>query len=445
MEAYSKNSTAAPSSSHAEGESTADVLGYEGVEVLPEPKDVPQEARRQLLNLLAERGKVKPSTLGVSRAYFYQMRRGLRPISDSILERLLELATDDDLAGIPFFAPYVDYQRVKGYDVDRLVRLVAEWARANPASAKVFLDSLSAELERLGLVGKAIKVSERHVREFEGYLEARVRSGDMDPGTAGDRLRYLRMALEELGYVLTKQALRGLIRRYQASQPGVADHIYKSLKLFVKEVVQDRELLEAIPYPRVRWGSPEAPQWSDICRVVEALPHAGAPRALLLLLASTGLRVETAYSLPLDSLKLSERLVWVWSLKRSKRTYFSFITERVKGELEVYLEARRRHLEILGRGSGKLFPYKPRRLREAIYEAMDRELGRRFQLKLIRKRVAEHLSHHLSTLELNVIMGHAPREVVEKHYLLRDQIEDLRRKYDKAMAKVPCLGGGEAG
>ena len=81
---------------------------------------------------------------------------------------------------------------------------------------------------------------------------------------------------------------------------------------------------------------------------------------------------------------------------------------------------RRERLDVLGRSSDKLFPFKPRSLRETIYEAMDEVLGYRFQLKAIRKRVAEHLSHHLSTLELQVILGHAPREVVEKHYLLRD-------------------------
>jgi integrase len=411
--------------------------------LLPQPGDVPQEARRRLLEVLAERRRVTPASLGVSRAYFYQLKRGLRPVPDWILEKLLETATDDDLARVPFFAPYVDYQRVRGYDIDRLVRLVVEWARAHPASAKVLLDSLSAELERLGLVGKAIKVSEQHVREFEDYLKARVRSGDLDPETAEDRLRYLKMALEELGYVLSKQGLRSLIRRYQASQPGVADHMYKSLKLFVREVIQDRELLQAIPYPRVRWPSPRAPSWEEICRVVEALPEKSAPRVLMLLLASTGLRVEVVYNLSLSSLRLEERLVWVWRLKRSKRTYFSFVTPKVAGELSGYLEYRKEYLELRGRGSDRLFPFKPRRLREAIYQAMDEALGYRFQLKLVRKRVAEHLSHHLSTLELNVIMGHAPREVVEKHYLLRDQIEDLRAKYDKAMERVPGLS--EAG
>ena len=60
--------------------------------MLPRPADTPQEARRLLLNILSERGRVRPWDLVVSRAYFYQLRHGLRPIPDHILIKLLELA-----------------------------------------------------------------------------------------------------------------------------------------------------------------------------------------------------------------------------------------------------------------------------------------------------------------------------------------------------------------
>ena len=66
------------------------------------------------------------------------------------------------------------------------------------------LDSLAVELERLGLIGKAVRVTEAHVKEFEACLWARVRSGDLDPGTARDRPHYLKLALDQLGYTLIK-------------------------------------------------------------------------------------------------------------------------------------------------------------------------------------------------------------------------------------------------
>ncbi len=405
--------------------------------MLPDPKEVPQEARRKLLLVLGD--KVKPSELGVSRSYLYKMRSGLRPIPDSVLEKLLSIASDDDLAKVPYFVPYISLERIRGLDVERIVKLAVEWAKAHPASAKVLLNTLERELEKLGLTGRAFKITEAHYREFEFYLKARTASGDLSPETARDYLAYLREALNSLGWVLTKHNVRQLIRSVQAEAPGKANHMYKALKLFVKEVIQDQELLAAIPRPRVVWRAPEAPSWDRICRVLNSLPWGSPPHAFLLLLASTGLRVETVYGLPLTALRLEDRLVWVWRLRRTKRDYYSFIPAAAVEPFRRYLNYREEALRLRGRDSNKLFPFKPRRLREAIYRAMDEVLGYRFQLKLIRKRVAEHLSHYLSTLELNVIMGHAPREVVEKHYLLRDQMEELRAKYDRAMEKVPCL------
>ena len=90
---------------------TALVNTGEGAELLQGPENIPQEARRQLL--LVQGSKVKPYYLEVSKSYLYKMRTGLKPIPDSILEMLAELASDDDLARVPFFAPYVDYRRIR--------------------------------------------------------------------------------------------------------------------------------------------------------------------------------------------------------------------------------------------------------------------------------------------------------------------------------------------
>jgi len=167
------------------------------------------------------------------------------------------------------------------------------------------------------------------------------------------------------------------------------------------------------------------------------LAYASPPRILLLTAASTGIRIQAIYDLRLENVR--GRTIWLWRSRHSKRIYFSFITRKLSREMEEYLRYRSDYLSALGRRSSKLFPYKPKRLRVELYDAMDRVLGYRFQLKQLRKRFAEHMSHYMSTLELQVLMGHASREVVEKHYLLRDQVEDLLRKYDKAMESVMCL------
>ena len=115
--------------------------------------------------MLSRAGRVKPGTLGVSRSYLYKMRVGLKPIPDRILEKLLELADDDILARVPYFARYVDFSSIRAWEVDRIVRMFMEWARANPASAKTAYETIGLELERLGLSGRVVKITEDHLRE----------------------------------------------------------------------------------------------------------------------------------------------------------------------------------------------------------------------------------------------------------------------------------------
>ena len=406
--------------------------------MLPPLEQISQEARRRLLLELTRAGRVKPGTLGVSRSYLYKMRAGLKPIPDGILEKLLQLADDDILARVPELAKYVDYSSIRTWEIERIVRMFLEWAKANPASAKAALESISLELERLGLTGRIIVISQSHLEEWEAYLESRIRAGTLNPETVREYRRYLRRALEELGYKLGPHLIRSHLRRVTLVHPKVAHWESVALRLFVKEVLQDRDLYNSIPSIKVQSRKTRAPTWEEICRVLEAVEHP-ASRAFLYLAAATGMRVETLRDLKLEQLRVDERLVWVWSIRKTKRDYFGFITKRAQEYIrDVYLPWRSIYLEKLGRRSEKLFPLKRVNLYRPIYEAMER-VGTHFEIRAIRHRVTEHLSHYLSSFEVNALTGHAPRDIVEKHYLQHDAREELLAKYDEAMSRVPCL------
>ncbi|MCE4604701.1 MAG: hypothetical protein F7B20_07030 [Aeropyrum sp.] len=106
---------------------------------------------------------------------------------------------------------------------------------------------------------------------------------------------------------------------------------------------------------------------------------------------------------------------------------------------DVWLET-----QVKGQGvlSQRFIPVKPRRLREYIYRRMGEVLGHRFQLRIIRHGVTTHLALRLSKLEVDVLTGHAPGDVVQDHNLKKDTLGDLRRKYYEAMRNVPCLSEG---
>lgn len=408
--------------------------------MLPDPGEVPQEARRRLLEILAGEGRVKPSALGVSRAYFYQMRRGLRPIPDHVLERLLELATDDDLARVPVLAQYVDYSRIRGWSLDRILSLVLEWAKANPASARVLLATLEAELAKLGLAGHAVRVTEEHLREWESYLEVRLRDGTLSPKQAGDLRRYLSRLLEATGGVLSPGLVRRAVLEEARDRPKAAAKMLEAARLFTREILQDRGLYEALPRYRPRPGRSEAPGWGEICAVIEA--SRWPPARALLYLALSGLRIETIYSIPLDRVDLERRVVAPMSDRRHKRDWFSFIP-RVGAEYlrSVYMPWRDEWIERHGVNRERFIPVKPRRLRLYLYQVMEDAIGRRFQLRLIRHRVTTQLSLYMGSLWVEILTGHAPYRIVQEHYLQRDVLEEMRSKYDQAMGQVPCLRG----
>ncbi len=410
--------------------------------MLPPIKDIPQTARRQLLLVLVERGKVRPSILGVSRSYLYMMKRGQRPIPDRIVEKLLEQATDDDLARVPFFAQYVEYSRIRSMDVDRMVRLIVEWAKANPASARVLLDALETEFERLGLAGRAVKVTEAHWEEWLSYLDSRREAGTLSYKQWQSHRIYLKRLLDATGWVIAPGLVRRAIPEEAARSPKAAQKMSESVRLFVREILQDQDLYARLPRFRARSRKTVAPSWPDICKVIEAAEW--PPAKALLYLALSGMRIETLYTITIDKVDIDRRIVAPMADRRYKRDFFGFIPiVAVEYLREVYLPWREIWLETAVKGQEDLrerfIPVKPRRIRQYLYEIMDRVLGYRFELRTIRHRVTTHLTLYLSKLEVDVLTGHAPRDVVQAHYLQLDILEDLRRKYDEAMSRVPCL------
>ena len=182
---------------------------------------------------------VKPSSLGLSRSFYYQLIKMKRLVPSRVVSRLLEVLPDDAVlkADPVFFSNYIRYSKLD-LPVDKLVQLLVDYIRKHPASAKIHLSSLQKEAERLGLTGKVVRVTRTQLREFEDYLTARVKTGDLTRDTAKDYIRYINRAMRDLDYTLNPHNLRRYIRSLQATHPGVANHTYKALRLFVRHKVQ---------------------------------------------------------------------------------------------------------------------------------------------------------------------------------------------------------------
>jgi len=183
--------------------------------------------------------------------------------------------------------------------------------------------------------------------------------------------------------------------------------------------------------------------------IARNIQHLGA-KAYFVLLAETGLRPGEVLSLTLDQIDLKGRTVEPLRPNETKRAYISFFSERTREFLErEYLPFREEFvnryeaaLRNLGYDSvhiehwkRKLFPFKDYELRQEIYRASEKAIGRRIRLYDLRAFFASYMSlKGVPGQVIDLLQGRAPPrefEVLQRHYLIIS-IEQLKRKYDEA-------------
>ena len=375
------------------------------------------------------------------------MRRGDRPIPDEVLRRVLEFLDSDTILSVaPEIAPSIGLLDIDSLTVENLVGFLVEWAKRHPASAKVLVDTLEGELERLGLAGKRIKVTKQHLEEWGKLLDMLVSDGEITRKTAKDYDRELRRALEATGYLVGPSIVRSYIKSLERESKKRAVYASVALRLFASDVLGNFELRAAVPSVSYRSRRRRAPSWEEFCKLLESLEWPPA-RAYLMLLLSTGSRPGFLRELPVERLDLARRVVWFYKPEEwyalegtSKRQYTGFFTERVRDYLaKVYLPWRSIYVEGPGRGSPKLFPVKRRRLYQYIYEKSLEVLGYRIDLYTARHRFITHTLTRMPKQSQEFLVGHISPCVALSYYAQIDNLEDLRRIYDDAMKDVPCL------
>jgi integrase len=151
----------------------------------------------------------------------------------------------------------------------------------------------------------------------------------------------------------------------------------------------------------------------------------------------------------MQDLDLNERMLKIMKAGNStKRSYIAFFSVKLRDYLrDVYLPYREEFIEakeasvrnLLKEGVGEwrnlLFPFKDSALRAAIYDAMDKTLGRRFRLYDLRAFFASHMSlKGVPGQIIDLLQGRVPPrefQVLARHYLAVN-IRELREVYDRA-------------
>jgi integrase len=415
-------------------------------------KSLGDEVRFRIFDYLWGKG-VRSSELGVDPTYVNKIKNRKARVSDALLERMLRMLSVDEFAVLVgstvaqqmLQQPIIREPQSLGeaaIALDQYVRGLELVLERYPQLSNLAYQRL-VELLRTRIRGYSIAVTREHVEAFERLLKSRA------PKTREERMMYLRRALEDLGWELSAERLQEYIAELSEESPHVARHTAVTLKAFIKHVLKDPNLYTAFKTPRVEYGLAAEPLTLEEVRAVARVIDWPPAKAYFALLAETGLRPGEVLNARVQDLDLNERMLKIMKANNTtKRSYIAFFSEKLRDYLrEEYLPYREEFIEVreasvrnllkedVAEWRNMLFPFKDSALRAAIYDAMDRALGRRFRLYDLRAFYASYMSlKGVPGQIIDLLQGRVPPrefQVLARHYLAVN-IRELRDVYDRA-------------
>ncbi len=419
-------------------------------------KSISDEVRFRIFDYLWGKG-VGSSELGIDPTYANKIKNRKARVSDALLERMLRMLSVDEFAmlvGSTTTQQTLQQLTVReprslgeaALALDQYVRGLELVLEKYPQLSNVAYQRLM-ELLKAKVRGYSVAVIREHVEAFGKLLKSKA------PKTRVERLRYLKRALEDLGWELSAERLQEYIAELSEESPHVAQHTAKALKLFIKHVLRDPNLYNAFKTPRVEYGLAAEPLTLEEVRAVARAIEWPPAKAYFALLAETGLRPGEVLNARVQDLDLNERMLKVMKAgNTTKRSYIAFFSEKLRDYLrEEYLPYRDDFVEsvepwvrnvrrdYVSEWRNLLFPFKDSALRAAIYDAMDRALGRRFRLYDLRAFYASYMSlKGVPGQIIDLLQGRVPPrefQVLTRHYLAVN-IRELRDVYDRAGLSV---------
>jgi integrase len=410
------------------------------------------EVRFRIFDYLWGKG-VRSSELGIDPTYANKVKNRKARVSDALLERMLRMLSVDEFAvlvGSSSAQQALQQLTVRepqslgeaAIALDQYVRGLELVLERYPQLSNLAYQKL-VELLRARIRGYSVAVTREHVEAFERMLKSKAQK------TREERMMYLRRALEDLGWELSAERLQEYIAELQEESPHVARHIAVTLKAFIKHMLKDPNLYSAFKTPRVEYGLAAEPLTLEEVRAVARAIEWPPAKAYFTLLAETGLRPGEILNAKVQDLDLNERMLKIMKAGNStKRSYIAFFSVKLRDYLrDEYLPYREEFIEVreasvrnlLKEGVAEwrnlIFPFRDSALRAAIYDAMDKALGRRFRLYDLRAFYASYMSlKGVPGQIIDLLQGRVPPrefQVLARHYLAVN-IRELRDVYDRA-------------
>jgi integrase len=413
------------------------------------------EERVKIINYVMERKGVKARDLGVTINLISMIRSGKRRVTEDLLCRALKFLSHEELAKLLGQIP-----EVEPASINDVIRVIAR-ARADPSFRDVLLSYLDRYLgDYVKSAGTKWIVTEQDLEEF---VKAKKLKG-LAEKTIRDEIRYIRLALSELNWVLTPEGVREFLADLaEDGKTFVLKHVTYSLKSFLKTVLKPRDpaLFRALydvftVYKPKNNNHVRLPTIEQLRLIWQNLPTIES-KFYFGLLAETGLRPGEPFLLTIDDLDLEHGVIHIGKVTETKRAFIAFLRpEFLEWVKTNYLPRResfvksfieRMSQDYLGVGvntetwAKRLIPYDQGRLRREIKETARQVLGREFELYELRKFFATHMiSQGVPESIVNTLQGRAPpsefRVLIEHYWSPRH--EELRQWHLKHAPRVCC-------
>jgi len=417
--------------------------------------NIKNEERVKIINYVMEAKGVRARDLGVTINLISMVRSGRRRVTEDLLCRALRFLSTEELARLLGQIP-----ELEPATVNDIVRVVAR-ARADANFRELLLGYLDRYLgEYVRSMGTRWVVTEQDVEEF---IKAKRLRG-LSEKTIRDEVRYIRLALSELNWVLEPDGIREyLAELVNDGERYVARHVAVSLKSLLKTVLKPRDpALYRLLYDSFTVYRPKTnnhvklPTLEQLRAIWQQLPSVES-RFYFALLAECGLRPSEPFLASIDDLDLEHGMIRIGKVTETKRSFVAFLRPEVVDWVKsAYLPTRealvKAKLDIvkadyLGVNANaedwarRLIPFDRDRLRKEIKETAKQVLGRELELYELRKFFATWMiSQGVPESIVNTLQGRAPpsefRILVEHYWSPRH--EELRQWYLRHAPKVCC-------
>jgi integrase len=187
-------------------------------------------------------------------------------------------------------------------------------------------------------------VAERDVEEFVRAKRLKGLSGR----TIRDEVRYIRLALSELNWVLEPEGIREYIAGLaEEGEYNIARHVSVGLKSILKTVLKPRDpalfrlLYDSFTvYKHKATTHVKLPTLEQLRAIWHQLPSVEA-RFYFTLLAECGLRPSEPFLVSIDDLDLEHGMIRIGKVTETKRSFVAFLRPEVVDWVKVnYLPAR---------------------------------------------------------------------------------------------------------